>query len=444
MCICFSKGTNVSLGIFFVAFLEHFDRGAGETSWIPSMAAWMSWMIAPLASALATKYGHRKIVAAGSVICFVSVLMSSFSRSMWQLIATVGFLNGIGYGLIHSPATSFVGFYFKRRQAIATGLAYTGIGFGSMALPPLFQYWISLYGWNGALLLFAGLSANLCVAASLMRPVESKKVGEHNSENVQVQFDASSGKVISDTLLMKEAPIANLEEFDDYIEQEIPAHSVKLSRSRCSRVVRFFGCDYLVKNFYYMSFLMAFAIFSVGQIISVVHLAPRIVSVGQSKERTALLLSLYGASNIVGAPAWGFLVSHSKRIRDNVDIFMAFAYVMYGVTVLLAPLATNTVSITFLVIALGFERGSFSAQTVVLVRKAVGNELFTIAHGWSLLSASFGQLIGAPISGYIVDSTGSYAYSFYLAGLLIVGSGFLLFAASAFVRRQLKRTSTGG
>ena len=64
-----------------------------------------------------------------------------------------------------------VGFYFERRRALATGLAYSGAGAGILILAPLTAYLLQQYSWRGTLIIEAGVALQGVVLGSLMRPL---------------------------------------------------------------------------------------------------------------------------------------------------------------------------------------------------------------------------------------------------------------------------------
>lgn len=84
-----------------------------------------------------------------------------------------------------------VGCYFRRRKALAYGIAMSGSGIGTFVLAPAVQLLIELYSWRGALLILSAFVANLCVCGALLRPIrlleeevdgeEGESVGEERS-----------------------------------------------------------------------------------------------------------------------------------------------------------------------------------------------------------------------------------------------------------------------
>ncbi|XP_077991039.1 monocarboxylate transporter 14-like [Glandiceps talaboti] len=167
--LLFVLGLNQALGPFFVVLLQHFDKGAGNTSLVITMSVVFSTCTGPLASVIAKRFGCRTAIMVGGIISSIGHLLSSFAKSVAVLCFTHGFLVGFGYGLAYSPSVGMVCVYFKKRHALANGLAYTGSGLGIFVFPPLLHTLIEEYGWRGSFLVLSAINANICVCATLLR-----------------------------------------------------------------------------------------------------------------------------------------------------------------------------------------------------------------------------------------------------------------------------------
>lgn len=76
-----------------------------------------------------------------------------------------------------------VGCYFRRRKALAYGIAMSGSGIGTFVLAPVVQLLIELYSWRGALLVLSAFVANLCVCGALLRPIAMMEVGDEEAQS---------------------------------------------------------------------------------------------------------------------------------------------------------------------------------------------------------------------------------------------------------------------
>ena len=82
---------------------------------------------------------------------------------------------GIGFGLMYLPAIVMVGFYFEKRRAFATGIAVCGSGIGAFVFAPVCDRLLSIYGWQGATWIIAGVVLNGVVVGALFRPLEDEQ-----------------------------------------------------------------------------------------------------------------------------------------------------------------------------------------------------------------------------------------------------------------------------
>eukprot|EP00058_Branchiostoma_floridae_P016170 XP_002601658.1 hypothetical protein BRAFLDRAFT_124302 [Branchiostoma floridae] len=112
-----------AVGVFFVEFVDAFDVGSADISW------------------------------SISIMCGIT------------------FCGGLGFALVYNPTFIIVGQYFHEKRHLAYAMMVTGTGVGGFIFSPVFQLLIDEYGWRGAIIVQAGVTLHLCVAAALMRPL---------------------------------------------------------------------------------------------------------------------------------------------------------------------------------------------------------------------------------------------------------------------------------
>lgn len=81
----------------------------------------------------------------------------------------------------------------------------------------------------------------------------------------------------------------------------------------------------------------------------------------------------------------------------------------------------------------------FASLRSILVVDLLGLEKLTNAFGLLLLFQGVGAAIGSPLAGAFMEATGSYDYSFYLSGSLILISAILCFPLNAINKWEMKR-----
>ncbi|CAE1141972.1 unnamed protein product [Acanthosepion pharaonis] len=126
-------------------------------------------LLCPLAGALTSVYGCKKVTVTGSILTAFGFILSIFATDVYYLYFSFGILGGLGIGLVYLPAIVCVGFYFEKRRAFATGLAVCGAGVGTFIFAPLTQFLLEKYNWKGAVLIESGLMLNCIICGLFFR-----------------------------------------------------------------------------------------------------------------------------------------------------------------------------------------------------------------------------------------------------------------------------------
>ena len=86
---------------------------------------------------------------------------------------------------MYLPAIVTVGHYFKKRRALATGIAVCGSGVGGFVFAPLSEFLIEEYTWKGAMWIISGICLNGVVVASLLRPLPDSSMPSAQLQQIQ-------------------------------------------------------------------------------------------------------------------------------------------------------------------------------------------------------------------------------------------------------------------
>jgi len=183
-----ADGITYSFGVFLVELITVFEVDRGVISFIPSILVGVTLGSGPIASSLTNRFGCRVVTIAGSVLAAAGMAFSVLAKSVGVLYFTVGICTGLGFGLIYLPAIVSVSVYFEKKRAFATGIAVCGSGVGTFIMAPVTKGLIQQLGWEGAMLVTAGLILNCILFGCLMRPLEVK------SKNCKKEEHASTEK----------------------------------------------------------------------------------------------------------------------------------------------------------------------------------------------------------------------------------------------------------
>jgi MFS family permease len=158
--MAFWWGINSSFSVFFVALLDEFSWGRGESAAIMSSAALVYTVMAPMVGVMIDRFGPRKIMVPGIVILVAGLLLCTTINSLGQLYFFYGLFVGTGLTSISMVAfTVIIAQWFEKKRGLANGIASAGMGMGMFLLVPLTQKIISGMGWRGAYMILGLLVA---------------------------------------------------------------------------------------------------------------------------------------------------------------------------------------------------------------------------------------------------------------------------------------------
>ncbi|XP_030043314.1 monocarboxylate transporter 13-like [Microcaecilia unicolor] len=367
-----------SFGVFFVEFVQYFDKLSGSVSWITSIGIAVQQFGSPLASALCTRYGARPVIMTGGLVSGLGMFLASFASSLMHLYLCIGLLSGLGWAMVFTPSIASVARYFKKRRSLATGLAFTGVGLSSFAFSPLFQYLVDVYAWRGALIILSGMTFNLLVCGALIRPLTLKE-----------------------DLLALEA-----------VERD-------KDRNCLGQCFSLFGLS-LLSHWPFMRYVLAITLINTGYFVPYVHLVAHARGEGFSEYQAAFVMSVAAAADLCGRIFSGWMADLGRfKILHILVFWTSFT----GLSLLLIPLGQNYSTLLAISTGYGFCAGAMTPVVFSLLPEIVGIGHIFGALGLLQLLESIGGLLGAPLSGWLRDLTGDYSTSFYVAGgFLLLGS----------------------
>ncbi|GIX49760.1 MAG: MFS transporter [Candidatus Tectimicrobiota bacterium] len=374
--------TRTAFSLLFPPLLAEFGWPRGVTAAAFSLGFLASTLYAPFLGLLMDRWGPRWVIPLGVCLVSAGMVLATQIRHPWQLYLSLGvlvvggsvFLSYIGHSL-------FLPNWFVRRRGLAIGIAFSGVGVGSMVLFPWLQALIVRLGWRqacwtlAALLVVTLLPLNFCLQRQRPQDLGLAPDGDTPGEPV--------------------APEAAANVVD-------PAWAaVEWTLWRAMRTARFW---WLFVAF----FASLFAWYAVQ-----VHQTKYLLEVGFSAEQAAYALGLVGLTGIAGQIALGHL---SDRLgREWAWTLSGCGYVAcYGLLLLMqrTPLPLFMYAMVAAQGLLGYGLAS--------VYGAIPAELFQGKHygtifGTLSLASSLGAAAGPWVAGSVYDRTGSYTLAFWLA-----------------------------
>ena len=111
------------------------DGNSASSALIGSLSSASMLAFSSLAGPLVRRYGARAVTATGAVLTGLGLAAASAAPTLPLLTAAYGGIAGVGFSLAWAPSVVVVGAYFTgARRAVATGLAVSGSGVGTVVL----------------------------------------------------------------------------------------------------------------------------------------------------------------------------------------------------------------------------------------------------------------------------------------------------------------------
>jgi len=348
----------------FSAFLEPLQRdfGAsrGSISLVFSIAGFLYFALGLVSGPLADRLGSRSLAVAGMILVAVGLAAASAARSLVEVYLAYGLGIGLGVGCAYVPAIGAVQRWFVRRRGFASGLAVSGIGIGTLAMPPLASLLIASMGWRGAYMVLGAIVLVLGGGMSLL-----------------IENDPKDRGLGPDGDPPRDAAAAN--------------NASGASVREAVRSTRFAGL--------YVSCLVC----SFGAFIPFVHLVPYARDHGVAASSAVLLLGVIGAGSTAGRFFLGALADRMGRDRSLIMVLigMAFAMVIWAIAADVWTLA-----------AFAFVYGAFYGGWVAVLPSVVmdyfGGRNVSGIIGILYTSVAFGTLVGPSAAGFAYDVNHSY------------------------------------
>jgi MFS family permease len=162
-----------AFSLLFPPLIDEFGWDRGVTAGAFSFGFVVSAVMSPTLGRLMDRVGPRAVNELGVALMALGLLLAPLTTEPWHLYATMGVLVGAGSVCLgYSGQSLFLPNWFVRRRGLAIGIAFAGVGVGSIVLLPWLQALIQQAGWRtacwamGVLVLVVLVPINLAVRKS--------------------------------------------------------------------------------------------------------------------------------------------------------------------------------------------------------------------------------------------------------------------------------------
>lgn len=375
--------------LLFAPIVDEFGWQRGVTAGAFSFGFVISAIFSPLIGRLMDRTGPRTVMELGVGMMAAGLLLAPLTTEPWHLYLTIGLLVGAGSVCLgYSGQSLFLPNWFVRKRGLAIGIAFAGVGIGSITLLPWMQMLIEQAGWRtacwtlGLLILFVLAPINLLLRK---RP-----------QDIGLQPDGD------------DAPVTNAPRASYIVDHAWAATDWTLARALRTQ------------RFWWLALAFFCALY--GWYAVQIHQTKYLVEIGFSPSTAAWAL---GFVSLVGIPGQIWLGHLSDRIgREWIWTAGSLGFAICFLT-LIGLQHTPTVPLLYLMV---FVQG-FLGYGVTSILGAVAIEIFEGKHFGSIygtltLAGLAGGAAGPWVTGVIHDQTHSYAAAFWI-GLAVCALSIL-------------------
>src|SRR5258708_3642772 len=122
-----------AFSLFFPPIIGEFGWERGVTAGALSFGFVVSAVVSPLIGRMMDRFGPRGVMELGVALMGCGLLLAPLTTQPWHLYLTIGVMVGAGSVCLgYSGQSLFLPNWFIRRRGLAMGLAFAGVGIGSV------------------------------------------------------------------------------------------------------------------------------------------------------------------------------------------------------------------------------------------------------------------------------------------------------------------------
>jgi MFS transporter, OFA family, oxalate/formate antiporter len=358
-------GTAFSFSTFAAELGRELKAGSGSISFIFGCAMALLYGGGLFSGALADRIGTHRVAGAGALLAGGSLVAASAVGTVWQADVALGLGFGLGLAVCYTPAVAAVQPWFDRNRGVASGIALSGTGFGTLLMPLLARWLIDSEGWRAALTIIGLAVAGFgCVASNWIR--------------------------------------------------RPPGLPTTLSSPWSHGSLRRLAREPSFRRLYVAGFLSSLVL-----LVPIVHMIPHAVRAGVAAHDAAWLISILGFGSLAGRLILGHAADRLGRQR-----VLGALHIALGMLFLTWTVKVGLITLALFAFAYGVCYGATIAlRPAVIADYFSGPNLGTVT-GLHYTSSVLGPLVGPAAFGYSIDFWNSDLVASCVAAVCLVAAGF--------------------
>ena len=355
VCLAVIFGVSYSFAAFFENFATEFDAQRADVSWIFGICGLVYFVLGAFGGMLADRWGPRVVCMAGMGFIASGLYLTSLAQSLYTLYISYGLLVGLGIALVYTPSIASVQPWFTQRRGLASGIASSGVGAGTLVLPVVVSYLMTQMSWRDTLqTLSLGVVCVGLLAAYLLKRAPQTGQG---------QKGALPGLTLKEAL-------------------QSPAF-----------------------RWLYMGTLFG----SPVMFIPFAHISAAARDVGVPEAQAVGLVGLIGIGSLVGRFAIGWLADRLGRVKT-----LMLMQCLMGLSYLIWAVADDRLVFALFAVWFGLSYGSIVSLLPAICMDLFGGKAVSAIIGTLYTGAALGNLLGPVLAGKVFDMSGAYTWVIWI------------------------------
>jgi MFS family permease len=350
VCLAVIFGVSYSFAAFFENFAKEFAAQRADVSWIFGLCGLVYFVLGAGGGMLADRWGPRLVCMTGMVFIAMGLFLTSLAQSLATVYLSYGLLVGLGIAFVYTPSIACVQPWFNKRRGLASGIASSGVGAGTLILPVVVSYLLTEINWREALQM---MSAGVLLIG------------------------------LTAGFLLKRAPNLN-----GNTSGQLPG----LALSAALKTPSF-------KWLYLGTLLGAPVMF-----VPFAHISAAARDAGVPDAQAVGLVGLIGIGSLVGRFAIGWLADRMGRIKT-----LMLMQGLMGLSYLVWAGAQDRWMFAVFALWFGLSYGSIVSLLPAICMDLFGGRAVSAIIGTLYTGAALGNLLGPVLAGQVFDMTQSYA-----------------------------------
>jgi len=343
-------------------------------------------LLVPVAGMLMDRWGPRRLVFGGAILSGLGLMLLSRITSLAMFYASFILISTAVSAAATPLLMATVAKWFRKKVGLAMGITASGIAFGGLLIP-LVTVIIDTFGWRQAMIIMGlGMWAIPLPLSLLLR---------HKPEQYGYLPDGEECRSVLDE--------------DHSILKKSEKVNVKAKEALTSW------------TFWIIALAFLCQVLPVSAVMT--HIMPYLSSIGIARSTSKYIAGALPLLTVIGRVGFGWLGDRVDKIGVAA---LAFALTSLGVLILgYTAAGANWVIVAFIIV-LGIGWGGAVPMLLGLLRAYFGTERLGTIAGCAGSVMMVGNIIGAPLAGWVFDKWGRYQPAwFILAG--VVGLSTILF-----------------